>query len=149
MGEINLEDMMNKESLEVIMVTIFCSIGFWFLVTSGLSMSLELLTSSIKTLTRILLSYKKVDVFGRLSTVDFEENWFEIILANNKTMRIYAIEIKTRKMKFTGGFVFCQIKYNLLKFRWEYEGLYFAITGESINRPINGCFGDFEGQSDE
>ena len=140
---------MNKEILEIIMVSIFCSIGFWFLVTSGLSMSLELLTSSIKTLTRILLSYKKVEVFGRLSEVDFEENWFEIILANNKTMRIYAIEINTRKMKLTSGFMFCQIKYNLLKFRWDLNGIYIGITGEDIDRPINGYFGDFEEQNDE
>jgi hypothetical protein len=140
---------MNKESLEIIIVTIFCSIGFWFLVTSGLSMSLELLTSSIKTLTKFLVLYKKVEVFGRLSKVDFEDDWFEIILANNKTLRIYAAEIKTRKMKLTTGFMFCQVKYNLLKFRWEFDGIYVGITGEDINRSINGYFGDFERSNDE
>ena len=124
---------MNKDTLAIIMVTIFCSMGFWFLVTSSLLIF-------VKTLIKVLISYKIVDAFGRLSTVDFEEKWFEIILANNKTMRIYPTETEIRKMKFTSGFVFCQVKYNLLKFKWEYSGLYMGLTGKGMSDPINGFF---------
>ncbi len=126
---------MNKDNLAIIMVTIFCSIGFWFIITSSLS-------TFIHTITKVLVSYKRIDVFGRLSTADFEEDFFEIILANNKIMRIYTTEIKTRKIKFSSGFVFCQIKYNLLKLRWEHRGLYMGFTGESMNYPIKDSFGE-------
>lgn len=133
---------MNEEILSIIMVTIFCGIGFWVLITSSLLIF-------VKTAIKVLVSYKTVDAFGRLSTADFEDNWFEIILANNKIIRIYAVEIKTKKMNFAQGFVFCQIKYNLFKLRWENKGLYMVITGENINRPINGYFGDCERSNDE
>lgn len=140
MGETNLEDMMDRENLEIIMVTIFFSIGFWFLVASSLS-------AFVKTIIKVLILYKKFEVFGRLSTADFEENWFEIILANNKIMRIYTTEIKTRKMKFSSGFVFCQVKYNLLKLRWEHSGLHLGIAGKNMNDPIDG--GYFERKDNE
>ena len=122
---------MNDHWVTLIIVGLFCIVGFWFIVTNGLLFF-------VKGLIKLLLFYKTKQFFGRLSTADFKTGYVEIILMNNTIFKIYVNGIK--ELSIQEGFMYIHAKYSLRRLNFVADTV-LCIPTIIDKQKFNGLFG--------
>lgn len=118
---------MNDQWLTLIIILLlflFCIIGFWFIVFIYLIKS--------------LVTYKTTHLFGRLSTANFKRSYVEIILINNNTLKVYVNNIKD--LSIQDGFMYIHAKYSLRRLNFVADTV-LSIPTIIDEQKFNGLFG--------
>lgn len=89
--------------------------------------------------------YSKIiykEVFGKIFAIGGDHGDITIMLANNKPITIYGTSLYI-PVSTDRRFIFCTIKYNILRLRWEQKGICICVSDSDFNeKKINGYFGD-------